>query len=149
MGKKRDMSEPNAATAPSARSSKAKRAAWDQQPGENDLWYARFARFVALGPTRSVSLVAKGRRNAYPVPAHWPIQSKQMNWRERATAFDEAAAKDPTLIVVFNNLLLALSTTAENGEVSALDAAVKAGGYHAPPTDEDEDEPTPTNTNTN
>lgn len=67
---------------------------WEQQPGENDLWYSRFLRFVALGAERSVSLVSTGMKNYYPVPAHWPMVAKQRQWRERAKAFDEAARKD-------------------------------------------------------
>lgn len=112
---------------------------WDQQAGENDLWYARFLRFVALGPGRSVSLVATGRRNAYPVPAHWPIQAKQRSWRERASAFDAAVVKalkaretiedKVELIETFNNRLTALASTATNGEAALLEASLSAGGY--------------------
>jgi len=105
--------------------------AWSQQPGENDLWYSRFLRFIALGPSRSVSLLAMGRRNAYPVPAHWPIQAKQWNWRERAKAFDEAAKVDPRLIEQFNNRLEAVAAEATNGEAGPLSKAVASGGYHA------------------
>jgi hypothetical protein len=115
------------------------RAAWDQQPGENDLWFARFLRFVALGPGRSVSLVATGRRNAYPVPAHWPIQAKQRLWRERARAFDEAARADSGLVLCLNALLLTLATdsTLANGEAVALEKAAKEG-YQVPPTEDEE-----------
>jgi hypothetical protein len=126
----------------------AERHPWDQQPRENDLWYARFLRFIALGPGRSVSLVATGRRNAYPVPAHWPIQSKQNSWRERATAFDEAVVlalkarntiEDRVdLLETFTNRLMALASTAPNGEAELLQAALQAGGYQLS-RDEDED----------
>jgi hypothetical protein len=111
------------------------RVPWQQQPGENDLWYSRFIRFVALGPGRSVSLAATGRRNAYPVPAHWPIQAKQHDWRPRARAFDEAVTKDPELIAEFNQRLQTLATTAPNGEGDLLTAALKAGGYIQPADD--------------
>jgi hypothetical protein len=125
------------------------RAAWDQQLGENDLWYARFLRFVALGPGRSVSLVATGRRNAYPVPAHWPIQAKQRSWRERASAFDAAIvaalkARNTIedrieLVELLNNRLMALASTATNGESAFLEATLSTGGYQLP-SDDDEDE---------
>ena len=127
------------------------RTLWDQQPGENDLWYGRFLRFVALGPGRSVSLVATGRRNAYPVPAHWPIQAKQHHWRERASVFDSAVLlalrsrntiEDRVEIIeTFNNKLIGLAATATNGEADHLDAALKAGGYQLPSTDDEDDDP--------
>jgi hypothetical protein len=104
---------------------------WDQQQGENDLWYSRFLRFVALGPTRSVSLVATGRRNAYPIPAHWPIQAKQRSWRERAAVFDKAAKDDPTLVDTFNVLIGAFILKAPNGEAGLLHGVV----YQAPTDD--------------
>ena len=124
---------------------------WDPQTGENDLWYARFLRFVALGPGRSVSLVATGRRNAYPVPAHWPIQAKQRSWRERASAFDAEALKAlrarstiedrVEIIEDFNARLAALASTAPNGEGHYLQASIEAGGYKAHlPDEEDEDD---------
>lgn len=127
------MSESMPAT--TAAPKKAQRQPWDKAPEENDLWYARFVRFVALGPGRSVSLLTRGRRNAYPVPAHWPIQAKQWQWRERAKAFDDAAKASPTLINEFNVLLVALRQSAPNGE------AVKFEGlaYQAP-TAEDYDD---------
>jgi hypothetical protein len=130
------------------RKSEITRAPWDQQPGENDLWYARFLRFIALGPGRSVSLVATGRRNAYPVPAHWPIQAKQNSWRDRAVAFDEAVVvalrarstieDQVELLEIFTNRLMALASTAPNGEAELLEAALKAGGYQLPPSDDEE-----------
>lgn len=131
------MTDPVAAASPVRPMRKADAKPWEQQPGENDLWYSRFLRFVALGPGRSVSLVATGKRNSYPVPAHWPIQAKQKLWRERAKAFDEAAKANASLIELFNALLATLAVSAPNGEGVALTKAVKAGGYQAPPDDED------------
>lgn len=109
---------------------------WDQQSGENDLWYARFLRYVALGPTRSVSLVARGRRNAYPIPAHWPIQAKQQNWKARAENFDAAAKADPAAVDRFNLRLGALRVNADrkiNGEAELLVGVA----YQAPSPDDD------------
>lgn len=120
--------------------SASKAPPWDQRPGENDLWFARFLRYVALGQDRSVSLVAKGRKNAYPVPAHWPIQSKQNEWKARALAFDRAALSDTALVGIFNAKLASLAATIGNGEADLLKAAVAAGGYHGPPDDEDDSE---------
>lgn len=110
------------------------RTPWDQQPGENDLWYARFIRFVALGPKRSVSLVAMGRRNAYPVPAHWPIQAKQRLWRERAAAFDVAAKADQATVTEFNTtIIVGLRDRLVNGEREKLMGVA----YQAPPPEDD------------
>lgn len=128
------------ATAPTAPPRvKPKGPPWAQQALENDLWYARFLRFVALGPRRSVSLVAKGKRNAYPVPAHWPIQAKQWSWRTRARAFDEAALADPRLIDAFNHQLATFVATAPNGEGVLMVAAVQTGGYKTPPPEDADD----------
>lgn len=111
---------------------------WHQQKGDNELWYARFLRYVALGPTRSVSLVATGERNHYPVPAHWPSQAKQRSWKTRAAAFDEAAKADPSVIGEFNNLLTAFASSAPPEEKLRIEAALVKGGYQAPPPEEDE-----------
>lgn len=114
---------------------------WSQGPGENDLWYIRFLRYVALGPGRSVSLVATGERNHYPVPAHWPVQAKQLSWRTRAAAFDAAALKDPRLVKTFNGLLASLLPNARaGGEAERLAATIKTGGYQIPP-ELDENDP--------
>jgi predicted secreted protein len=96
-----------------------------------------------------VSLVATGRRNAYPVPAHWPIQSKQNSWRERASAFDDAVVlalkarntiEDRVdLLETFTNRLMALASTAPNGEAELLQAALQAGGYQLPSSEDEED----------
>jgi predicted secreted protein len=96
-----------------------------------------------------VSLVATGRRNAYPVPAHWPIQSKQNSWRERASAFDDAVVlalrsrntvEDRVdLLETFTNRLMALASTAPNGEAELLQAALLAGGYQLPRDEDEED----------
>lgn len=63
---------------------------WGRQPFENDLWFERFMRYLKLGPRRSVSLAATGKRNAYPLPSHWMIVAKDNLWRERAHAYDIA-----------------------------------------------------------
>lgn len=134
------MTEPATASETKAASAPERpRAAWEQQPGENDLWYARFLRYVALGPRRSVSIVAKGKPNAYPIPAHWPIQAKQNTWKVRAEAFDQAAKANPGLIATFNSLLGRVMRDGEklNGEVKLLTAAIGAGGYQAPPEDDE------------
>lgn len=116
------------------------REPWDQRQGENDLWYIRFLRYVALGPGRSVSLVAKGQRNAYPVPAHWPVQAKQLSWRDRATAFDHAALIKPSLVTKFNDTMTTfLPKVREGKEALALAASIKIG-YQVPP-ELDEDDP--------
>lgn len=138
------MGEPNAATAaPDKRSgsvrSLPKARPWDQRTSENDLWYIRFLRFVALGPGRSVSLVATGERNHYPVPAHWPVQAKQLDWRPRATAFDDAAWKDPSLVDEFNDTLKGLLPNARAGkDALKLSETILAGGYQVPPPREDD-----------
>lgn len=143
------MAEPIAVAAPShkrkttlvpkATPVAAKREAWDQQTSENDLWYIRFLRYVAMGPGRSVSLVATGKRNSYPVPAHWPVQAKQMDWRPRAAAFDDAAWRTPELVDVFNNTLTAFLPNARIGkEAQKLAETIEAGGYQVPPPREDD-----------
>lgn len=109
---------------------------WEQQPGENALWYARFLRFVALGPRRSVSLVSTGQRNHYPVPAHWPMVAKQRSWRERATAFDEAVRKDEALMSTFESLFVAARMAAPSEEADKM-MGIK---YQPPPPDEAGDE---------
>lgn len=113
---------------------------WQQQPGENALWFARFIRYLALGPGRSVSLVAVGRRNAYPVPAHWPAHAKQADWNARGKAFDKAARSDPSLIATLNETLAEWARTAPPTEGVLLLARIAAGGYIAPPPDEDEED---------
>lgn len=142
------LAEPIAVTAPPARGKRKsgsvpqaapKREAWDQQPNENDLWFIRFLRYVAVGPGRSVSIVATGKRNSYPVPAHWPVQAKQMNWRVRAVAFDDAAWRNPALVDTFNDTLTAFLPNARNGkEAEKLAETIAAGGYQVPPPREDD-----------
>lgn len=109
---------------------------WARHEGQNELWYARFLRYVALGPERSVSLVARGRKNAYPVPAHWPVQAKQQAWKVRAEAFDAAAKADPSLVHMFNALLATTAATAPNGEGEKLQGLT----YQVPLRDEYADE---------
>lgn len=120
---------------------------WEQRPVENDLWYVRFLRYVALGPGRSVSLVSKGKRNQYPVPAHWPVVAKQLSWKDRARAFDAAASKDPALIRVFYDLLEEVLVRVRTSlrateEPDRLAATLKAGGYQIPPPAETDNWPT-------
>lgn len=82
------MSDETALT--TAPATKAAAKPWEQHKSENALWYERFLRYLALGKHRSVSLVATGRRNAYPLPSHWVIVAKEKQWRERADLFDKA-----------------------------------------------------------
>jgi hypothetical protein len=113
----------------------ATRQPWAQQPGENGLWYARFLRYLALGPTRSVSLVAKGRRNAYPIPAHWPIQAKQKDWKARAEAFDAAVRADPTVADQFHALVVGT----QEHLVSPKEQDLLMGVTYTMPPPDDED----------
>lgn len=124
-----------AASHSTARPESPARAPWDQRPGENDLWYARFLRFVALGPTRSVSLVSKGRRNYYPVPAHWPMKAKQEDWSARAKAFDAAAREDPHLVDRINVAIgaMQLKLVTHKDEVEKLQGVM----YVMPPDDDE------------
>lgn len=123
--------------APAPRVRKPDPKPWDQQPGENNLWYARFLRFVAIGPTgpigpRSISLVSTGEKNHYPVPAHWPMVAKQRQWRQRAAAFDEAARRDEAVINTFNALLGAFQMEAPESEAKLLQGLA----YNRPTDDE-------------
>lgn len=138
------LSEPIASAGKAARRVAAK--PWDQQRGENGLWYARFLRYVALGPTRSISLLTKGRRNAYPVPAHWPVQAKQLNWRERAQAFDEAARKDPSLITLFHSTAESFALNGMSGATPA-ERKMMEGLRYIPPEDDGGELLDPTDTN--
>lgn len=133
------MTEPSAMSKSVTRRLRVQLQPWEQQPGENDLWYGRFLRYLALGPGRSVSLVAKGRRNAYPVPAHWPIQARQLEWKTRAEGFDEAYKVEE---VELNKWFVA--TLVSTRDRLPTDEANKTMGimYQAPPPEEDyEDEP--------
>lgn len=116
-----------------------KKEPWSQLAEENDLWYGRFLRFVAIGPKRSMSILTKGRPNAYPVPAHWPMQASQLKWRERATAFDDAARANPRVIQIFNDQLRTFALATSGKEGPALQAAALAG-YHVPDPDDDGEE---------
>lgn len=108
---------------------------WEQQVGENDLWFSRFLRYVALGPRRSVSLVATGERNHYPVPAHWPMVAKQRDWRARAQAFDEAARNDEVMVTKLNDTMQMMATIVTSKESAQL---AEARYQPPPPTDDDE-----------
>ena len=67
---------------------------WEQQPGEPNLWYARFERYRLTGPRRSLLALlngerqANGARKARSVPESWALRAKQWRWRERAEAWD-------------------------------------------------------------
>jgi len=76
---------------------------WDRQEGEPVLWYDRFDRFRAMGPTRSLrGLYADesgkgkegqdGTRETVPInaPTSWREAAVEWRWRERAEAFDLA-----------------------------------------------------------
>jgi hypothetical protein len=72
---------------------------WDRQPGEPDLWWSRFRRFLGLGPRRSLlaawraELAESGREvpnGSNPsAPDGWSQHATQWAWRERAAAFDD------------------------------------------------------------
>lgn len=124
------------ATVPSGRQGQGRRP-WASQPGENQRWYARFLRYVALGPSRSLSLLTRGRKNAYPVPAHWPAKAAQSSWKDRAQACDRLLKSDPKLIGEFN-LLLRDAAEAVTDELLPHEEAILKHGYQAPVDDEEE-----------
>jgi hypothetical protein len=68
---------------------------WDRQPGEPNLWYARFERYRLVGPGRSLlgTLNAegaeKGQRRRTKVPGAWNQALRRWHWRERAESWDE------------------------------------------------------------
>ena len=65
--------------------------AWEPMPGESNLWYDRFARFLAQGATRSVRAVyqeEKGNEHSKSVPASWTEASHRYDWPRRAQAYD-------------------------------------------------------------
>lgn len=116
-------------------------APWEQQPGENDLWFSRFLRFVALGAERSVSLVSTGQKNYYPVPAHWPMVAKQKQWRERAKAFDEAHRKDEAAM----NKWFTTALVSVRERIPAIEAHKTMGVAYMPPARDDDESSDSTN----
>lgn len=64
---------------------------WEQQPSEKNLWYDRFARYLALGAGRSVRAVyqaEQGSDESKSVPASWTEASHRHEWQRRAEAYD-------------------------------------------------------------
>lgn len=80
------------------------RKPWDQQPGEPQMWYARFKMYLALGPLRTYRAAykqvtgARGGKVQVHTPQTWYTHPNQWGWRERANAWD-----------VYQRNLLALS----------------------------------------
>lgn len=138
--------EVTAAAQPTPRASARKATSpWERQPFDTDLWFARFLFYMALGPRRSVSKAAMGRPNAYPVPAHWPIQARQLNWKARAEAFDAEAIANPSLVTRFNTFIrrdAEIIIKATRPVVRAFAETIIAAGYQPLPPD-DYEEPAP------
>jgi hypothetical protein len=67
---------------------------WEQQPGEPNLWYARYERYRLAGPRRSLLALFNserrehGAKKARSIPQSWAQKAKQWRWRERAEAWD-------------------------------------------------------------
>ncbi len=69
---------------------------WLPRPGENNLWYDRFSRYLAAGPSRSVRGVynaEKGNERSKAVPASWTEAAHRFEWQRRAQAYDEMQRK--------------------------------------------------------
>lgn len=77
---------------------------WDQQSGENSLWYGRFLRYRDMGPTRSHMIAYRAdRRDWYEargtdpakaskietVSGKWREVAREFKWETRALAWDE------------------------------------------------------------
>lgn len=71
------------------------REPWERQPGEVNLWFARFELFRMAGPTRSVLGIVnkerefRGKNKAKSIPQAWAKAARQWRWRERAELSDE------------------------------------------------------------
>lgn len=71
---------------------------WDQQPGEDTRWYARFDAYRRLGPARTIraayaaECASRGvvRRRSQSVPGSWDAAQARWRWAERAQAWDAA-----------------------------------------------------------
>lgn len=71
--------------------------AWDQLPGETDLWYDRFEIYRQLGAIRSVSKTYQIAKREDPeritgnTPgSNWHEKASEYRWAERARAYDQA-----------------------------------------------------------
>ena len=68
---------------------------WEQQPGEPNLWYARFERYRLDGPSRSLLGTLNAERQqraatkAKSLSQAWASNAKKWHWRSRAEAWDE------------------------------------------------------------
>lgn len=67
--------------------------AWEQWPGEGDLWYTRFTYFLALGANRSVdgaykTAVEREGLNGERANPTWRKKAKEWYWAERASLHD-------------------------------------------------------------
>jgi hypothetical protein len=68
---------------------------WERQPGEANLWYARFERYRLAGPQRSFlgilndERVRRGKKKGRSIPQAWADNIKRWRWRDRALAWDE------------------------------------------------------------
>jgi hypothetical protein len=64
-------------------------AAWDRLEGESAKLYARFERFRAMGPGRTLEAFYRaetGRKTA--APGQWRADAEKWRWKERAEAWD-------------------------------------------------------------
>lgn len=76
---------------------------WDQMPGERDIWYKEFQRYLSLGFTRTflnayrASLQERGWRDEdirrESLPPAWREQTERMMWLKRAELYDRYVAK--------------------------------------------------------
>ncbi len=69
---------------------------WEPQPGERNLWVARFEAYRLAGPTRSLlgtynaERAAKGRKRSLHPSGSWRRAFERWSWQARAEAWDEA-----------------------------------------------------------
>jgi hypothetical protein len=67
---------------------------WEQQPGEPDLWFYRFRKFLQMGTTRTVmgafnaDLEERGKPKQPRPSGAWSRAADEFEWRARAAAFD-------------------------------------------------------------
>lgn len=71
---------------------------WDREAGEPMRWYARFERYRALGPNRSLLATYRqeyetkarniGKPRVQRFPPEWTTAAHAWRWRERAEAWD-------------------------------------------------------------
>lgn len=68
---------------------------WERQPGEPNLWFARFERYRLDGPSRSLrgtvnaERATKGNKRHSGIPGAWSRTFVRWRWRERAEEWDE------------------------------------------------------------